>query len=923
MSQGLAIVLPLIFFFLIDLTLFLNSLRQRTNSKTEKVFASFSGSIMVSQGLTAITYACDYKFISIRMWPQFFINLISLLCMTFASYIWFEYLLMTSRDTHKYLTKKWKFFFFIPVLVQLLAGLPSQITHWVLYIDQWGVYRPGSMYFIQFFGYLYYFAAVVLALLQIRNGKSTVQILYKFSIYVVPIAIGAYLNTRVLRGGYTQIGCSFGAMLMYLEQFMAEINENKRLKSVETLNKRLQEMNDRLVNQINIVGGLSNAYFIVYYVDLTTGDFHPVKDIENSRQIMSECNDIADAIRVCIPNVVMPEDVTKMQKFIDYRTLDNRLGADNTAVLEFHGAFPEWEWCRASWIVAERKDDGKIKRALFAVEEISSSINKRRKRVQEREEEHMLAERRLQTMAEAIHGGFKISKNDTVYTFIMVSEQLAELLGYESSDELMDKGVSLIGVVNPEDAIREMPQAREAIRAGEMYTMHYRMRCKDGSWKNVEDRGRLIRKSNGEDELWSFIVDQDELTKKAEALVAANRANESLEKAQKELEASREAAEAANNAKTEFLFNISHDIRTPMKAIIGYADLMEKHIDDEAKCRDYLAKVKKSSNFLLSLVNNVLEMARIESGKMTLNEEVCKPFDLYEEIASVYSEMMQEKGINFRLNIETKDELYYGDKVKLSQIFLNIISNAYKYTDEGGKISLITRKIPYDRPDYILIQTTVSDTGIGMSKEFIPRIFEEFTREHTYTENKIEGTGLGLPIVKKLVDLMGGTIEVQSELGKGSTFIVTIPHKCADTYTQDSKVAKKPDVARFTGKRILLVEDNELNAEITTEILTEYGFVIEHAEDGIVCIDMLNKARDNYYDLILMDVQMPRLDGYGATQKIRSLDDRIKANIPIIAVTANAFEEDKNNALKAGMNGHLAKPIEIPKLVEVLAEILG
>ncbi len=457
--------------------------------------------------------------------------------------------------------------FFISVLVQIVVGIPSQTTHWLLFIDEMGLYRPGSIYILQFVGYLYYVAAIILVIIQIRKGKSTVIPLYKFSVYVVPIVIGAILNTKVLRGGYTQI---------------------------------------------------------------------------------------------------------------------------------------------------------------------SSSVAKRRRRLEEREEEHRLAERRLQTMAEAIHGGFKISKNDAVYTFIMVSDQLAELLGYDSSDELMAKGISLIGVVNPEDAIREMPQARESIRAGEMYTMHYRMRCKDGSWKNVEDRGRLIRKSNGE----------DELTKKAEALEAANRANESLEKAQKELEASREAAEAANNAKTEFLFNMSHDIRTPMNAIIGYAELMDRHLDDRDKCRDYLEKVKNSSSFLLSLINNVLEMARIESGKIVLNEEVYKPADLYEEITSVYSEMMEQKGIDFTMSIDTQDELYYGDRVKLSQIFLNIISNAYKYTNPGGKISLVTRKIPYDRQGFLMIQTVVTDTGIGMSKEFIPKIFDEFTREHTYTENKIEGTGL-------------------------------------------------------------------------------------------------------------------------------------------------------------------------------------
>ena len=394
------------------------------------------------------------------------------------------------------------------------------------------------------------------------------------------------------------------------------------------------------------------------------------------------------------------------------------------------------------------------------------------------------------------------------------------------------------------------------------------------------------------------------------------------EQARKELEKSRAAAEAANKAKTDFLFNMSHDIRTPMNAIIGYANLMEKHFGEVEKCKDYLHKIQNSSGFLLSLINNVLEMARIESGKLVLEEEVCKVSELIDKIISVYADLMEQKQIMFTTNIDVTTEYYYGDQVKLSEVFLNLISNAYKYTKEGGKISLSVNELDCDKKDYIVFQTVIADAGIGMSKEFLPKIFEEFSREYTSTENKIEGTGLGMPIVKRLIDFMGGTIEVESELGNGSTFIVTLPHRIAKAEDVKESTMIEINPKTFFGKRILLVEDNEMNAEIATEILSEAGFVIEHAEDGQICIGMLADKESSYYDLILMDVQMPNMDGYEAARFIRRMKDRTKADIPIIAMTANAFEEDKKNALMAGMNGHLAKPIEVSKLMDTLAQIL-
>ena len=384
-----------------------------------------------------------------------------------------------------------------------------------------------------------------------------------------------------------------------------------------------------------------------------------------------------------------------------------------------------------------------------------------------------------------------------------------------------------------------------------------------------------------------------------------------------------EIANAANAAKSAFLFNMSHDIRTPMNAIIGFRDLLEKHQDEPEKRADYLRKIDDASTVLLSIINNVLEMARIEKGTLETDETAWSAEQFNDTLYSVFHEMMVQKGIEFTRQIVVKNHYVFCDPIKLREIFLNVLSNAYKYTGPGGKVNMHLEEIPYDREGYVLYQTTISDTGIGISEEFLPHIFEEFTREHNTTDNKIEGTGLGMPIVKRLVDFLGGTIEVKSEKGVGTTVIITLPHRIAEKSNLVMHAGVELDPKLFQGKRILLAEDNELNAEIAVEILKEAGFVIEWAEDGQICVEMLKRAPSGYYDLILMDIQMPNMNGYDATRTIRAFQDAGKANIPILAMTANAFEEDKREAHRSGMNGHLAKPVNVRELMKELASILG
>ena len=390
-----------------------------------------------------------------------------------------------------------------------------------------------------------------------------------------------------------------------------------------------------------------------------------------------------------------------------------------------------------------------------------------------------------------------------------------------------------------------------------------------------------------------------------------------------ELEKAVHEAKSANEAKTRFLFNMSHDIRTPMNAIIGFADLLEKHIDEKERVRDYIGKIKSSSKFLLSLINYVLETARIESGKTSLKKEVRCASRLIESLTDVFEPEVYKKGLTYSYTKDIEHEYVMCDETKVREIFINIIGNSLKYTPAGGKITIDIREIPFDRENYIAYKIVVEDTGIGMSEDYLPHIFEEFSREHTSTESKVVGTGLGLPIVKALINLMGGTIEIESEVGKGTKTTVMIPFEIA---TQEQILEEQQKEKEFVpedikGKRILVAEDNELNAEIALTVLKEKGLLVERAANGKQCVEMLKEKPADYYDMILMDIQMPEMDGYQATEMIRNLGDS-RAAVPIVAMTANAFEEDRQKALDAGMNAHVSKPVDMNVLFRVMAKFI-
>lgn len=413
------------------------------------------------------------------------------------------------------------------------------------------------------------------------------------------------------------------------------------------------------------------------------------------------------------------------------------------------------------------------------------------------------------------------------------------------------------------------------------------------------------------------------LRKARKAEAAARKAANDTQKLNAKLQVAVENAESANHAKSTFLFNMSHDIRTPMNAIIGYADLASRHLDDPAKLKNYMENIQVCGQNLLMLLNNVLDLARIENDKTEMEYSVSDIEKDFRNCVAMFRNQADSKGQTLMVTTQLQYPYIYADIPHLTEICTNLVSNAVKYTGAGGTIRCDVTQKPGEKEGWCDTVVTVADNGIGMSQEFQKHIFEPFERERTSTVSKVEGSGIGMGIVKKLVGLMGGTVAVESRIGVGSKFTVTIPCRIAsEDETQAKRETNPSDQKCLCGTRILLTEDNDLNAEIATELLQEEGCTVDRAKDGVECVDMLEKAANGTYQLILMDIQMPVMNGYDAARKIRGLDDPQKANIPIIAMTANAFTEDRQVALDAGMNDHIAKPINMNVLVPTLRKYL-
>ena len=504
----------------------------------------------------------------------------------------------------------------------------------------------------------------------------------------------------------------------------------------------------------------------------------------------------------------------------------------------------------------------------------------------------------LELFAVSIPGGVKISNDDPEYSFKYVSEQFANMLGYKTPKELIEASSgSILGLAHPDDIEFGLADALNQYTHSDHYATIYRIRCKDGTYKYIEDRGQKVVKEDGTIEHWNLMLDKNDFMHKSIEL---------------------ESEKKANKSKSDFLSRMSHDMRTPLNGIIGLLQIAERHFDDKDLLLESHKKMQVAANYLLSLINDVLQMSKIEDGNVPLTKDIIDFSELTKDIIDIIEQRAKERGIKMQFNAK-KDIRYpfvYGSPVHLRQIFLNIYGNCIKYNHIGGSIATTSDYTETD-DGVVMYEWTITDTGIGMSKEYKEHIFEPFSQERQYIGSAHHGIGLGMSIVKGLIEKMGGSIEVESEEGVGSTFIIKIPFKIAST---PDKVNGQTSETKIDGLNLLLVEDNELNAEIAETLLSDEGAVVTVAKDGLQAINIFKEKPEGSFDAILMDIMMPVMDGLTATKKIRTLNHPDAKKIPIIAMTANAFKEDKEKCLAAGMNAHLAKPIEIENVKKVLCE---
>ena len=504
----------------------------------------------------------------------------------------------------------------------------------------------------------------------------------------------------------------------------------------------------------------------------------------------------------------------------------------------------------------------------------------------------------LELFAVSIPGGVKISNDDPEYSFKYVSEQFANMLGYKTPKELMEASSgSILGLAHPDDIEVGLEDALNQYTHSDHYATIYRIRCKDGTYKYIEDRGQKVVKEDGTIEHWSLMLDKNDFMHKSIEL---------------------ESEKKANKSKSDFLSRMSHDMRTPLNGIIGLLQIAERHFDDKDLLLESHKKMHVAANYLLSLINDVLQMSKIEDGNVPLTKDIIDFSELTKDIIDIIEQRAKERGIKMQFNAKNdiRYPFVYGSPVHLRQIFFNIYGNCIKYNHIGG--SIVTTSDYTETDDgVVMYEWTITDTGIGMSKEYKEHIFEPFSQERQYIGSAHHGIGLGMSIVKGLIEKMGGSIEVESEEGVGSTFIIKIPFKIAST---PDKVNKQTSELKIDGLNLLLVEDNELNAEIAETLLSDEGAVVTVAKDGLQAVNIFKEKPEGSFDAILMDIMMPVMDGLTATKKIRTLNHPDAKKIPIIAMTANAFKEDKEKCLAAGMNAHLAKPIEIENVKKVLCE---
>ncbi len=677
-----------------------------------------------------------------------------------------------------------------------------------------------------------------------------------------------------------------------------------QVKEAQEHQRDLEELlgKTRLSNEI--ISAISKIYWCIYRIDLRDGMYEEISAGEEMHHLTGKYGAAADAFGEALRYIVAEEYQPLMGKFLDISTLAERLADEDTITEEYRTC--KGHWHQARFIAKKRDDSGRVTHVLYT----ANLIDKSKQR-----------ELRYQAMMDTLAGDFTsafyvdLKKDDIEIVRAMKGSHMTQTQRDGAAISFSAwRDYTAREVILPEYREEYLAQfdadfLMDYLKDHDMYVTRQHTYPNENGFASFEVR---VAKLHADEKSFDVIIGYRPIDK----ILAQEK------EYQEKMKAALAQVESANRAKSNFLFNMSHDIRTPMNAILGFSELLKRTPGDAEKVLDYTAKIQRSGEYLLSLINNVLEIARIESGKFTLEEVVTDALELNEGLKSIFETQMQKKGIHFSCTIDTPYRHIYADKVRIQEVLLNILSNAYKYTPTGGHVSLHVTAFPADAKGISLFETVIQDDGIGMSREFVNHIFENFSRERSSTESGQPGFGLGMGIAKSFVEIMGGTIAVDSEMGKGTTFTVRVPHRVAEKEICAAK-RKAAEARSIAGLSVLLTEDNDLNAEIAIALLEEAGVQVERAADGVECLAHLEHRGAGFYDLILMDIQMPNMDGYHATEIIRAMADQKLAAIPIIAMTANAFSEDKKKALEKGMNGHVPKPIDMNVLKKTIREVLS
>ncbi len=899
--------------------LWMKSLKNRSTA-TLLAFNRLCSSFMLFLLVNVPVRILDLELASWNPDLVFLFNALFIAYETLTAYEWFIYFL-TVQESPSLKNRRRRMLFLFPLVLMLVLLAVSYKTGWLFYVDRDGMYARGSLFFLQLLiPYLYVAASFVSAFLNYKktnNRRTFAIVLSAFFSSIIASVLQIFYSGSFVLGGFC-----FAIFLIYIEMYQYEIRQIEKTKSLGEANRKLALTRDKLdetkeeleINQTSLEESLAftnyflDTYVSAYYIgldDLSCKTYKRTKDLEENYPITGN---YLTSLETYINGAVHPDDRAELLRILSPAYLQETLKETDSFSYYFRDVSGGTEKFYKVQVIRGADEH----HAAFGFVDQTDELREQQSR--------LLGAIPLSSdiLTKANIGLWSFELDEGCEPRMYADEAMLGLIGldrpippeqtYHAWYDNIDPGsYDLVA-----DAVAKMT-------AGEHAEVQY-------PWHNPNGQTWIVRCGGVRNPEYTKGIRIEGTHQNVTELLHYDEEQRKREEKQRQDELARVRAEASDKAKTEFLFNMSHDIRTPMNAILGYTDIAMNHIGETERVRDSLGKIKTSGGHLLKLINDILEMSRIEAGKLEIVKAPLNILEAADGVANMSQALADKNDIRFQKIVGNLENPYiYADELHTNQILINIISNAIKYTNPGGKVVYTIEQLGPASEGIARYRFTVSDNGIGMSDEFQKHIFESFSREQTSTVSKLEGTGLGLAIVKKIVDKIGGTIAVRSKLGEGSVFVVEIPFEVLDDEavkaftTSQGTQASIAELASFDGMRALLVEDNELNREIATEILEETGLVLEIAEDGAIAVEKVSEKGTGYYDFILMDIQMPVMDGYEATARIRRLPGG--SELPIIALSANAFKEDIDKSLASGMSAHVSKPIDIKELLDVMRKL--